>query len=155
MGVGCDRGALIAWTRIHVIIDHDTCVKMALSEAIDASSCTTWLHRTVTTHRNFDISWRKVWTLYDSSIKVQTIEIEANRGHQDMGSCPRFVGNVDASEAIDLQRTALIKGDHGQRGGPRSLRFRVIDGPTFITKWTAHIVCRIFYKKIDVFLFSS
>ena len=89
--------------------------------------------------------------LYDSSMKDRTIEIEANCGHQDVGSCPRFVGNVDASEAVDLHRTSLIKGDHGPHRGPRSLWFRVIDGSTFITKWTTHIARGNFFIKIDVF----
>ena len=56
--------------------------------------------------------------LYDGSIKDRTIEIEANHGHQDVGSCPQFVGNVDASEAVDLHQTALIKGDCGPHRGP-------------------------------------
>ena len=55
---------------------------------IEVSSCTTWLHRTAMTHRNFGVLWRNAWTLYDSSIEDRTMEIEADHGHQGVGSCP-------------------------------------------------------------------
>ena len=39
----------------------------------------------------------------------QAMKSEANHGHQGVGSCPRIAGNVDASEAIDRDRTAGLR----------------------------------------------
>ena len=44
------------------------------------------------THRDIGLLWRNAWTLYDSSIEDRTMEIEADYGHQGVGSCPRFAG---------------------------------------------------------------
>ena len=51
--------------------DHhqDTCVKRHLSEAIDDSSCTTWLHQTNVIQRNFGAPWGDAWMHYDDPIK--------------------------------------------------------------------------------------
>ena len=50
-----------------------------------------------------------MWTLYDGSIEDQAMEIEANHGHQGVGSCPRIADNVDASEAVDHDGTAGLR----------------------------------------------
>ena len=48
-------------------------------------------------HRDLGVRWSNTWTLYDGSIEDQAMKIEANHGHQGVGSCPRIAGNVDAS----------------------------------------------------------
>ena len=43
---------------------------------------------------------------HDGPIKDQTTEIKEDRGPHDVGSCPLFSSDVDASGLSDVDRTA-------------------------------------------------
>ena len=74
---------------------------------------------------------------------------------EDVGSCPLFMGDVDASEALDLHRTALISGERGQRRWPRFLRFRAIGRRRSNREMDGSYSSRNSSLKIDVLLFFS
>ena len=72
--------------------------------AIDDSPCDTWLHRTNVIQRHFGASWGDARMHHDGQIEDQTMEIKEDRGPYDMGSCPLFTSDVDASRASDPHR---------------------------------------------------
>ena len=73
--------------------------------AIDDSPRDTWLHRTNAIQRDFGASWGDVWMHHDDQIEDWTTEIKEDRGPHDVGSCPLFTSEVDASGASDPHQT--------------------------------------------------
>ena len=55
--------------------------------------------------RDFDASWGDAWKHHDSQIEDQMTEIKDDCGPHDVGSCPLFTSDVDASEASDRHQT--------------------------------------------------
>ena len=69
--------------------------------AIDGVQSDTWLHRTNVIQHDFGTSWGDAWMHHDGQIEDRTTKIKDDRGHHDVGSCPVFKSNVDASGTSD------------------------------------------------------
>ena len=71
---------------------------------IDDSPCDTWLHRTNAIQRDFGASWGDAWMHHDSHIEDRLTEIKEDHGPYDVGWCPLFTSDVDASGAFNPHR---------------------------------------------------
>ena len=143
--VGCDRDegdASITWTRVHVIIDHDTCVKGALSEAINCAQGDTWTHL----NEAMAIGRR---TLDGHEIVAHDREIGGN-------PIIAIVGDTWTHDdpSIFIRRLSF-KENVDRTVGDDSYSFARSDDADHITKWTARIHPGNFPLKTDVLLFFS
>ena len=73
------------------------------------------------------------WKSEDPVIRAHNREIVAHE--REIGAHDREIKEMCG--IFDLYQTVLLDCDHGLRRGPRSLRFRIINGSPSTIKWTA------------------